>query len=375
MLQTTKLAVLVCLALALLGAKPKADKGAEEDTGKLKQEAAVQRSIFLAVSEMQRMYEAMRLTASLDNRHVIAERMRDVLDERILPLVSAVEENWGEKPVSCDPSDSVEKIGCVRRDVALALIYRGLARALEGFHLDATRYLACAEKYYPDVQSVAVFLRKPPEFDADDNSALLNVPDEKAVIRELMEPLVRIAEERTSVADAMKRRERAKWPMETEALPFRALPEVDKLPREAKRFTGPQVSLENVSFEPIQVASESIDYYTKVAKEDLERLFERLYIIQGKEGAVCPDPRVLYLPRGKYRLYSSKFRDFPQTFIVKSDGQRYVLEYFFAASRDEEPPTVRLAFYPEPGLCDGRPCEEEKEAEGEEEDSTQEKEE
>ena len=363
------------------------DKNLQFKTAKPGKESAIYIGSYLAVSELQRLYESLRVISNKDLRHRMVNRMRRILEERVLPLVK-LKDVYGMTPVSCSEIKNNE-YGCFPRDLALSKIYFGLARATEGATGDFERYYQCAKRIFPKIKDVFIYLKKPPDFQSDKESDLSRVPLEKY-------PLKMAAE-----------REKSRWAKEIYPISYEIIPSLDFFPeairsqilkegeKEEKKETKKEdgntkkaeapkkkeekknlflqassvklfsmkiAGIKNLKIEPVKVDNKNATYFAKVATADLKRTLNRLYEYDWKElskenSFFCPDPRVFYLPKGRYRMFFKGTSDFTQYFEVSSEKNQFLLEYFFKGDFNLGITEPRIAWFRKASLCNGKDCE------------------
>ena len=181
-------------------------------------------------------------------------------------------------------------------------------------------------------------------------------------------------------------RERARWPRDIREVIFDLVPSPELLPEELRiaqmqaaaevakdasydannsraGLVGsfPIMGLEYLVIEPVDVDSKFSDYYAQVASDDLRRVLGRVYIYDWKtlgtpNSSVCPDPRKIYLPEGRYVLYIKGTKDFHQYFTVSNDNNEFLLEYFYVGNFDSGTASPRVAWYKRAKLCGGKAC-------------------
>ena len=354
---------------------------------KLIQELSIAVSSFMSVAEMQRYYEAVRIASDFKTKQDLINQMRSILEKRVIPI-SRVKELSGTVPVSCTPQSSMDQYGCFTRDTALAHIYFGLARALQGMPGYYYLHHECAKQVFPGIDQVEIYLKRPPEISEDYEPDLNSVKEEVYPVKLAV------------------KLEKTKWPKDVYPVKYDFIPSPALVPSHLKlnkynaknlinKSTDKSTDKDNdissnksndksiiksndnnsdsnidktiknmdtntvkqfisgldlLIIKPVAVNNKYADYYAETAVRDLKLTISRLYEynwlkLGTEQSSVCPDPRVFFLPVGEYVMYIKGTNDFNQNFFVNSDSNNFLFEYFYVGDFESNTASPRIAWY------------------------------
>ena len=325
-------------------------------------------AVQLAVAEMQRFYEVLRITADLRTRTRLVDNMRNILESRVIPLQKQ-SSKLEQTPITCSPRNNSGSSGCFPREVALAYLYFGLGRAAQGFSAEIEPYRRCAEKVFPSASEEPIYLTRPPNFRDSFGGNISGILEERYPFHLLIE------------------KEKARWARGIRSVHFDIVPTPELLPAELKlravdsakgavaqdddiyamlqgntSYVHPILGLGNLVIEPVTVKNSDASYFAKVAAEDLRRVISRVYLYDWEklgrdDSPICPDPRRIYLPDGRYVMFMKGTKGYYQYFTVDADKNDFLFEYYYVGDFKSGKMKPHVAWYNRAGLCGEKDCE------------------
>ncbi|MEE2959943.1 MAG: hypothetical protein VYA34_04300 [Myxococcota bacterium] len=343
------------------------EKGAEEKP-ELGQDFSSIVAVQLAVAEMQRYYEVLRITADLGTRTRLVDNMRNILESRVIPLQKQSSE-LEQTPITCSPRNNSGSSGCFPREVALAYLYFGLGRAAQGIAAEIEPYRRCAEKVFPSASEEPIYLTRPPNFEDSFGSNISGVLEERYPFHLVVE------------------KEKSRWARGIRSVHFDIVPTPELLPAELKlravdaekgavaqdddiyampqgktSYVHPILGLDNLVIEPVTVKDSTASYFAKIATEDLRRVISRVYLYDWEklgrdDSPICPDPRKIHLPDGRYVMFMKGTKGYYQYFTVDADKNDFLFEYYYVGDFKSGKMKPHVAWYNRAGLCGEKDCE------------------
>ena len=337
------IAVACAMMLGPGGALAQPTTGGADTLAKPGAWASVNRGYYWANNDLMRMYESIRSIKSLETRYRIFKRMQVLMEDQVRAREEAISFHYsGKVPVRCKPGDWTGEYHCLARSMALSHVYYGMAKSMLGFDGSAQKELHCARKLFPEIEEAEIFLRRPPR--SRQVSLRMRIPTEKETVKVALKTEAR------------------RWSKAAHKVTYRVSPEPRAVQLEKLRFSGAPIELSRAPvIEPALVEDGDRWIYARMATELLRQTLKRLYRHHrsGRRAAeLCPDQKVLYLPRGRWVLYSTRDRRFPQNFEITGAGDAFTLELFSSsrapAGTGGGGTVTRVAWYPNP--CIGPKC-------------------
>ena len=303
-------------------------------------ETAAMMDALLTRAQMQRYFETVRTQSDIGARVELVKEMRALLGQRVWSP-AAMQQAIGETTpaITCAAHGRTPTAACFPHDVALSLLYYGLARARLGLPAEAQRYRECAKRVLPEVDDLPIALRLPPSFD-DGFSGAVHGGGEQLVL-----PFSQALE-----------RESGTFAEGIRAVTF-------DLVRGSKQTAAAAAGtpLAGLRITAANRLLKGPEAFAKLATEDLLHLLSRVDHLDwqnlGKKSSdTCPDPRVLFLPDGEYTIAFSDDRSPAQRFEVGPFDNSFLLEIYHAGAPDIAGTVPMVAFYRDARLCAGAAC-------------------